>query len=167
MPAFRNATGQLILQSLFIEYKYSREYALYTLDTQDKVSGGVTYPSLYKLYMAMSDVTEYHFANKFFESYQHWDMLCKEDFFKKHIFQWRKELELKIKSEALKEIIDQASSENPNKRMEAAKYLYEKVFVGDKTTKGRPSKAEIKRQAQQQLEEANLLEEHRKAVLVN
>ena len=157
--SFRSSNDRLKLSSLFLEPKY-QEDALYTLSDKDKEYKGKTYPSLYKLYVNMADVTEYNFANTYFESYQHWDELCSQDWFKPYVNRWRKELELKIKSQALVEIIKQASSEDPRKALEASKYLYEKVYAGDKNSRGRPSKAEVRKAAQQQALEQRIVDEH-------
>ena len=163
---FRTTKDQLKTSSLFYETKYDSVESLYSLSDKDKVVNGRTIPSLYKLYTNMADVTEYTFANTYMESYQHWDLLCGEEFFKPYIQRWRKELELKLKSEALVEIIRQTKDEDPRKRMEASKYLYEKVFVGDKQTKGRPSKAQIKEEAHRQAKEAHLIDSHWKDLVV-
>ncbi len=155
---FRNNQGTLILSGLFIE-SGRPEFAIYSVGHQDKTLNGKTYPSLYQLYIQMSDVTEYVFATTYFETYQHWAQLCETEFFKDHIKEWRKELELKVKSEALIEIIEQSQSVDPRKRLEAAKYLYEKVYIKD-SRRGRPSKDEIKKEAMKQAKEKKLIDEH-------
>lgn len=155
---FRNEQGRLLISNLFIDRKYEEDAALYTLNLTDKVYKGKTYPSLYKLYIQMEDITEYNFANTYFESYQHWELLCNEEWFKPIISRWRKELELKIKAEALKEIIAQSTSDDPRKRLEASKYIYEKVFVSS-NGKGRPTKAQVKEEAVRKAMEEKLITE--------
>lgn len=161
MSKFRTPeANSLRLSSLFLEPKMN-EASLYTINDIDREYNGKTYPSLYKLYIKMADITEYNFANTYLESYQHWDQLCQQDFFKPHLARWRKELELKVKSGALLEIIAQSTSTDPKKRMEAAKYLYEKVGVGDRTTnRGRPSKVEVQKEAKKQALETRIIDEH-------
>ena len=150
-------SDRLKLSSLFLEPKYNVETALYTLNDRDKEYKEQTFPSLYKLYITMADVTEYNFANKYLESFQHWDALCSEEFFKPHIQRWRKELELKVKSEALLEIIAQSQAEDPRKRLEASKYLYEKVYISNSNGRGRPSKAEVRKEAERQAREQKII----------
>lgn len=165
---FRNLDGTLSINRIFIEFKYIPEQALYSLDLKDKVIKGKTFPSLYRLYIEMSDVSEYTFANTYFESYQHWQAICEQEYFKPHIARWRKELELKIKSAALKEIIEQSQAEDPKKRLEASKYLYEKVFIDrDGSTRGRPSKKEIKEEALKQAQEQKLIDSHHQLMTRN
>lgn len=160
MNKYRSESGQLLIATLFLERKYRTEYAIYSLSDVDKEYNGRIYPSLYQLYMEMSDVTEYEFANRYFESYQHWDAICQEAWFQPYISRWRKELELKIKSKALLEIIEQAKSTDPKKRFEANKYLYEKVYIGDGSTRGRPSKKQVKEEAAKQAKEQKIIDEH-------
>lgn len=156
---FRNEVGRLLgPSSLFLEPKYGA-VAIYTLSLVDKTYHNKVYPSLYRLYIQESDVTEYNFANKYFESFQHWQEICEDGGFKPYILKWRRELELKIKAEALKEIIAQAASDDPRKRLEASKYIYEKVFVGSAPARGRPSKQQVKDEAQRLAQEQNLVKE--------
>lgn len=155
---FRNDQDRLLFASLFIDRKYDEGSALYCLGLTDKTYRGKVYPSLYRCYINMADITEYNFANTYFESYQHWEQLCQEEWFKPYIYRWRKELELKIKAEALKEIIAQSVSEDPKKRLDASKYIYEKVFVSS-SSKGRPSKAQIKEEAVRKAQEEKLINE--------
>lgn len=155
---FRNEQGRLLNAGLFIDKQYDESTALYALTLVDKQYKGKTYPALYRLYIEMSDITEYNFANTYFESFQHWESLCSEEWFKPYITRWRKELELKIKAEALKEIIAQAASDDPKKRLEASKYIYEKVFVSS-SGKGRPTKAQIKEEAVRKAQEEKLINE--------
>lgn len=140
---FRTPTSNILkTTTLFLEPKYElHAEPIYTIDMQDKDYKGVIYPSLYRLYMEMSDVTEYTFSNTYFESYQHWTMACEKEILKDRVKAWREELELKIRSEALKEILEQLKSEDPKKRLEAAKYLHDKFFI--KATKGVPKKDRI------------------------
>lgn len=158
--------GILKTTSLFTDF-FSQQEPLYTLRDKEHKHNGQVYPSLYKLYMEMSDITEYDFANTYFESYQHWKLVCDHPEIKPYIDRWRAELELKVKSMALKEIIAQANAEDPKKRLEASKYLYEKVYV-TKETKGRPSKQQIKEEAMKQAMLSNtILDDHERILSVS
>lgn len=94
----------------------------------------------------MEDFTEFEFASKYFESYQHWKELCTKAFFTVHIAAWREELELKIKARNLKSLINKAENDS-----NVAKYLLSNKWVEQaqeknpvKNLRGRPSKEEIK-----------------------
>lgn len=163
---FRNDQDKLIYTGLFVE-EYASPYNMYTLSDKDKTIRGGTYPSLYRLYIEEADVTEYNFASKYFESYQHWDTLTKMPFFVPFIERWRKELELKIKSQALADIMKQAKSEDFKKAFEASKFIYEKVYVGEKNTKGRPSKKQIKEEAEKQAKESKVVLNDFERLMIN
>lgn len=154
---FRSDNDRLITAGLFYDKQYNKDYAIYVLSDKDREVDGVVYLSLYRLYIEMSDITEYNFANRYFESYQHWLAITSEDWFKPYIQRWRQELELKIKAEALKEIIAQSASDDPRKRLEASKYIFEKVF--NDATKGRPTKKQIKEEAVRKAQEESIITE--------
>lgn len=153
---YRNRTNGLLLSSLFIEnYKPTdTDTALYTLKDRDHTKDGRKYPSLYKLYLACEDLTEYSFAEKYLDGWDHWCKLCAAEWFKPYVQRWRTELELKIKSRALKNIQAEAAGQTKSS-FNANKWLAEKGWM-DKTTepsrRGRPSKDEINRLAQEELQ---------------
>ncbi len=94
----------------------------------------------------MEDLTEFDFANTYFEDFSHWEMVTNAHWFKDHIEQWRKELHLKIASRALKRIKAEAQSTSKD-AITCAKYLLEKGWVPkeEKTKRGRPSKEELEK----------------------
>ena len=133
--------GVRLLQELFYEMSRSgKQHVLYTLKDRDHKG----YPSLYRLYMEMEDIAEWDFANKYLESYEHWQMICRCKWFKLHISRWRRELELKVKSRCLKKIMDEAKSDS-HLSIANSKYLLEKGWRNDenRAQRGRPSKKEI------------------------
>lgn len=95
---FRNSLGVRYLLQLFFEKTDSdKSNVLYTLKDRDHNG----YPSLYRLYLEEDDITEYRFANKYMEGWEHWTMLTKSTWFKPFIARWREELSLKQESEIL------------------------------------------------------------------
>lgn len=161
---FKGKMGHYMLKSLFWEnhaylnFRGSEIEPLYTLKDNDHTveieavqpDGSVrqtrkTYPSLYKLYMQEEDLTEYDFAKKHLDSWAHWQLLQSKDWFQEYILRWRTELELKLRSEAMKAIIDEARVGGRNS-YDAKKYILAKGWI-DKTAepsrRGRPSKAEM------------------------
>ena len=107
------------------------------------------YPSLYRLYMEMEDLTEYEFANKYLDGWEHWEMLNACEWFKPYVERWRKELTLKVQARALKALRAEAQSSSKNSFV-ANKFLVDRGWV-DKSEKshgrGRPSKDEVKKAA--------------------
>lgn len=169
---FRTENGQLRLQSLFREMRRSadNQLAVYTLYDEDVTIDGKEYKSLYKLYMACEDVTEYVFATTHLAGWEHWERLASAEWFQPYIERWRKELELKLRARALKNII--FDSENGGRNAyDANKFLAnggwkpkDQVAPGKR---GRPSKAEIQKEAQLQADTEKRLEEDRKRLGLN
>lgn len=131
----QDTMGRPLTQSLFLELGYS-EYSVYTLKEQDYAYKGKNYPSLKRLYLKEEDVTEYEFATKHLLGWQHWKRLCENKQIRKHIDDWREELELKIRSQAIRDMQGLCASENGN--FSAAKFLADRGW--EKRAPGRPSK---------------------------
>jgi len=129
--------GRPLTQSLFLEIGYS-EYAVYTLKEQDYEYKGKVYPSLKALFLKEEDPTEYVFATKYLLGWQHWKRLCQNKQLAEHFEEWREELELKIRSQAVRDMMNMCASENSN--YSAAKFLADRGW--DKRAAGRPSKKE-------------------------
>lgn len=122
------------------------EEVLYSLSKNDKtLPDGRVIPSLYRLYMACPDVTEYEFANKYFDGWSHWKQISEAWYMKNLVKEWREELEVKIRSDALKMIEAEAVSDSKY-AYSANRYLADLGWKPDgKTSKGRgrPSKQQI------------------------
>ena len=131
----KDAKGAPVTQSLFLEIGYNERLAVYTLKDVDKEYKGHTYPSLKRLYLQMEDVVEYEFANTYLSGWQHWQKMCNNKQLAGHIEEWRDELELKLRSQAVRDIID-ASAED--KGFQALKWLADKGW--DRASVGRPTK---------------------------
>lgn len=129
--------GKPLTQSLFLEIGYS-DYAVYTLKDHDYKYKGKTYPSLKRLFLLEEDPTEYVFAEKHLLGWQHWKRLCENKQLRQHIDEWREELELKIRSQAVRDMMNLCASESGN--FSAAKFLADRGW--DKRAPGRPSKGE-------------------------
>lgn len=124
-PVFRNATNVRFLKAIFLEHSYTdRSNVIYTLKDQDHDG----YPSLYRLYMELEDVTEYDFANAYLENYDHWEMLCKCGWFQPFLARWRKELDLKLKTEAVRVIRQELKDPASKNKFQAAKMIIDRVW---------------------------------------
>jgi len=131
--------GKPLTQSLFLEVGYT-EHAVYTLKEEDHEHKGKTYPSLKRLYLEIADPTEYEFASQCLLGWRHWKRLCENKLIRKHIEEWREELELKLRSQGVKEAIKAAEAGG----FQAAKWMADRGW--DSRPAGRPSKAEIERE---------------------
>jgi hypothetical protein len=135
--------GRPLTQALFLELGYSEPYAMYTLKEQDHTWNGKLYPSIKKLYIEADDPTEYAFATKYFLSWSHWKRLVENKVIGRYIAEWREELEIKLRSQAIRDIQNLCASENGN--YQAAKFLADRGW--DKRGAGRPSKQEEEKRA--------------------
>lgn len=136
----QDTMGRPLTQSLFLELQYS-EYAVYTLKEDDYEYKGKKYPSLKRLYLLEEDPTEYAFATKYLLGWQHWKRLCENKAIAKHIEEWREELELKLRCQAIRDMQNLCASESGN--YSAAKFLADRGW--EKRGAGRPSKADKER----------------------
>lgn len=109
--------------------------------------------SLYEDYLRIADPTEYRFAVRSLGSWSKWEAACSQEPIKSVVDTWRRELEVKLRSEALQRIMDVAGNEGTRDSLQANRYLLEANF-SNKDRVGRPSKvaalAEAKKIVQHQ-----------------
>lgn len=156
---FRDSQGRLLSSKLFYERTSpdKRDKIRYTLKDQDH-EGCL---SLYRLYLDANDPTEYSFANDHFESYEHWLLITKQDWFKPYLQRFRRDLETKVRSIALRAIMREAQSGSKN-AFTANKFLIEKGWMDkeeSRNTKGRPTKEDIKQAAMDVVDSEKRLQE--------
>lgn len=133
-----DTSGRPLTQSLFLELGYS-DYAVFTLKEDHYEYEGKLFPSLKKLYLEAEDPTEYDFASLYLLGWRHWKRLCENKAIRSHVDEWREELEVRLRTKAVKNIMlaaDQGS-------YQAAKWLADRGW--DQRAPGRPSKEEIER----------------------
>lgn len=139
--------NRYLTKSLFLETAKPEQRAKFgtpfTLKEEDWELDGIKYISLRRLYLEISDPSEYEFAQIVFGSWKHWQSICNATWFRDIHAEWKEELEIKLQSKALKSIIHSAT-EDGSRGTVAAKYLMEKGWVKQK---GRPSKATIAKEA--------------------
>ena len=130
-------TGELFLETNQ-DFEGEHKQAIYTLYDEDREYNGKIYSSCKKLYLAIGDPTEYEQVKELFGSLAHWVKLCECKSLKVHIQAWREELELKVKSTAIKNMISLSKGINGGPQ---ARWLAECGWKGPK--RGRPTKEEI------------------------
>lgn len=148
----KDTMGRPLTQGLFLETKYDVRYAVFTMDGEDKEYKGKTYISLKKLYLEMMDPVEYTFATTHLLGWDHWMRLNDNKLLGPEFTKWRFELELKIRSEATGNIIEDSASE---KGFQASKWLADRGW--EKRGAGRPSKSDVQREKAIQ---ANIIDEY-------
>ena len=132
--SLKDSIGNFRTLSLFLETNQTNMEAVFTLKDYDHELHGKKYPSLKLIYLQYDDPTEWDFAQEVFGNWRHWEKLCGNSRLKSFIDQWRSELEIKIRSNAIKEIIKQSKNKDT-----AARWVAEK---GWNKSPGRPSKKE-------------------------
>lgn len=137
----KDAQGRYLTQSLFLEYAYDGDTAIFTTDGEDKEYKGKTYYSLKQLYLNYEDPHEYTFATSVLYDWEHWLRLQKNKWVAKEIDRWREELEVKIASTGVQKVLDLAEDGN----FQAAKFVAERQW--NKRGAGRPTKAEQTRKS--------------------
>lgn len=135
---FKDKMGRFITQGLFIDYKYDDTFAQYCLGDEDMEYKGHLYPSLKRLYLEMEDITEYHFANKYLYSWDHWLAIKNNKQLYEYIERWQEELEVKVRAKGVLTMIQLTESANFN----AAKWVADGNW---QQKRGRPSKEEKER----------------------
>lgn len=150
---FRSENNARLLKGLFFEVTGNPSTVLYTLKDRDYKG----FPSLYRLYMEEQDDTEYIFATKYLDGWEHWEMLCECTWFQPFVSRWRKEMYLKKTAGLLKAIQSEAMSADGKNRFQAAKYLldreWERNIPEGKKKRGRPSKEEVQGELAREAEE--------------
>ena len=155
---FRNANGVHLTKALFYEKSGDKANVLYTLKDTDITIGDSCFPSLYKLYMEMEDITEFEFAERYFENWEHWMLLCSLSWFSFRAERFRHDLELKLKLQALSHIIA-VSRSSTRDAYGASKYILEKGYEKKKANNvGRPSTEQIHKQAKILVNENSLID---------
>jgi hypothetical protein len=165
---FRNDTNQRYTKALFYEQSWTdKEGIAYTLKDKDYEVEGKLLPSLYLLYMeeCVKDPSEYTFASKHFDGWDHWLMVRDASWFNKPYYQrWKAELEVRIKSKALVEIIKESKLQTKNS-FSINRFLLEKGWeprTGPGATRGRPTKDDIKKATLDALEAQQTVSEDMK-----
>jgi hypothetical protein len=150
-----NTNNRYYKALFFEETGADKSTVVYTLKDVDHEG----FPSLYRLYMELDDPTEWEVANQLMDGWEHWENLCTCTWFKPIVERWRKEVELRMKSKALHRIRSEAKTAS-REAFAANKYILEKGWEpkeGSKSNRGRPTKDEIKRAADDLAKASNQL----------
>lgn len=131
-----DSMGKMRTQSLFLELGYGDE-AVFTLKDEDHELNGKKYVSLKRLYLETEDPTEYVFAKNHLLGWKHWQRMCENKIIAKHIQEWREELEVKLRSQAILDAIQEARKGH----FQAAKWVADRGW--STRGAGRPTKAEV------------------------
>lgn len=139
---FTNSMGRNYLRALFYETtEGDKSSVVYTLKRRDHLG----YPSLYRLYMEACDPTEYRFAVSNLNGWSHWQELVNAPWFQVYLDEWRLELEIKLRSDALASILTLSRLESNPNAYHANKYLLDASWKPKEAGKrGRPTSAQVR-----------------------
>lgn len=157
----RTPQGKLRTKSLFWELSFfDPQHVIFTLKENDLQKDGKTYVSLRKLYLSycVTDPTEYTFAWSVFGSWDTWQQLSRSNYVKKDIESWRKEVEVKIKSEAIRSIANEMR-DGGRSSFGAAKLLLERGWLDDKSASKAKEKLKAKEEEEMDKQALSLLSE--------
>lgn len=136
--------GDYRTQSLFLETSLgSTEHVIMTLKEVPVQLNGKELPSLREEFLKDNDPTGYSTAIRLFGSWGHWKRLKSNTGINNYIVRYEEELDIKIRSVAVRALIETAINDG-GKGTTAAKYIAEKGW--DKRPAGAPSKAEKERE---------------------
>jgi len=154
-----NPWSRSLTRALFFELVNStfKPFAMYSLKNEDitrevqlEENGPFVtkvFPSLYLKYMETDDPTEWRFANEYFSGWEHWEEVSTNNAIAPYVERWRKELDLRTKSQALARIKAEAKS-GSKEALAASKYLIARGWDDKPQNKrGRPSKEDINKAA--------------------
>lgn len=143
----RDEMNKMRTSSLFVEFpvRGKSNGPLMTLrDVPYTMQDGTVLPSLREIYMQFSDPTEYSVAMHVLGDWNHWQRLTRNKNIMEYIQLWRDELEVKLRSEAIRGVVEVANGTSQSK-LGAAKYIAEGGWKEKKA--GRPTKGQINKQA--------------------
>lgn len=137
--------GNRYLKALFFETTLAdKATVVYTLKDEDHLG----FVSLYRMYMETGDPTEWEFATRYLDGWEHWEALCQCNWFKPYVSRWRRELEVRLRAAALHAVTKVAADPTHPSSYHANKYLLDGSWkpAGEKRA-GRPTKVAIQQEA--------------------
>lgn len=140
---YTDSLGRFHTKALFVE-TISKELLAKGIKPVYTLKGDPAYIDLHEMFMQSNDPTGYTTAIAAFDSWEHLKHLKTLQWFGPLWEQWEEELEIKMRSEALRNIVEQSKD---LKGTTAAKYIAEK---GWEKKRGRPSNDEIARERRAQ-----------------
>jgi hypothetical protein len=115
-------------------------------------------------YLRTNDPTEYFFVVKYIGTWDLWESMCNDINYKPIIESWRRELEAKIKSDAMSRILEAARGETRD-ALQANKFLLDSPWIKEANGRGRPSKQEVASEANKiAMEEQRITQDYKRVV---
>lgn len=150
---YKDAQGRYLTQGLFKETNVSAN-----------IKPPYTFVQAKEMYLQTRDPTEYSMAMELLNSWEHWKVLSSCDWFLEILTKWRDELEIMMRSEALKTLIE-VSHSSGREAASAAKYIAEKGWAPKESGRGRPTKGEVQKNARLESEMMSRVQGHYDSVI--
>jgi len=157
----KGPNGKCRTKSLFYELSYyDTTDVIFTTKEKDIKVDDKVYVSLHQLYVSMvpNDPTEYDFAQRVFGSWDIWQTISKAPQIRPYVNKWRKEVEIKVKSQAIQSIAEEMKT-GGRSSFSAAKLLLEKGWLDKDNASQAKKKLQAKEDEEQNKEALNLLSE--------
>lgn len=116
--------GHIRSKSLFKELAGPEDFPIFVLSHR-KVEGFVNLRSIF-IELTQEDPSEFVFAEEVFGDYKVWKHISKCTWMKPHLDEWRETADIKRKSKAFKQIVEEAKE--GRSKFTASKYLIEEPW---------------------------------------
>ena len=124
-------------------------------DGTDKYTPIYSLEEFHNVFLELADLTEYKAAKKLVGEWTEWTRLKNgSPTFKRLVNEWKEELKVKLESEAYERILSLVNSDKEATALSAAKWFAENGW--EKSSKGRPTKAQIEAEKKRMAQEANV-----------
>jgi hypothetical protein len=159
-PPYRSASGAFFTKALFLEPNVNTRIQdraegiepIFTLQ-----GGKPGYIDARKTFVELEDPTGYKWAMLYLESWDHFEMLTKAQWFRDALEDWRREIDVRLASKGLDKL--KAFLSDPDlpqaQAITVAKYLANKEYK-EKAVKGRPSKADVASEMKHAIKQATI-----------
>lgn len=112
-----------------------------------------------KAYVESEDPTGYKVAQELLGGYQLWTVLMKTKWFQEAKKIWDEELDARLKSQGIEKLKEILTNGQPAQQLQAAKYIANLEYKGaTRSSRGRPSNAEIEKAAREEADIRSTLE---------
>jgi hypothetical protein len=139
--AYTDSLGRFHTKALFVE-TISKELLAKGIKPIYSLNGDPAYIDIHEMFINSNDPTGYTFAIAAFDSWEHLKHLKSLEWFKRHYNRWEEELEIKMRSGAIRSLVHVAENDG-SRGITAAKYIADK---GWEKKRGRPSNSEVERE---------------------
>jgi hypothetical protein len=140
MSKFKGTNGKWKTVSLFLEHEYDPTEAIFTFKDDHHEVNGKTFLSARKLFAGLGDPTGYQFSQEYLGGYSHWKAICNSPKIAPHVADWQEELEVRLRSTAIRTVVSDSLSESRSS-VASAKWLSDKGWL-EKRKAGAPSKVD-------------------------